>query len=308
MFGRCSFRSLSGGGAVAGGMVTTALALALAVPAAAQAPTTYRRAPGDTLRYHELTEGKSESKGQMGGTSSEIRREATVGLTFLGGDDAQAWFEALSASMKAQGRENAMPTEGVLNRPFALRFGANGEVQVEAGPGPGASIAQLFPKLPERPLAPGVEWADTSGDKRDTPDGAHVESQLVVRYRVLGDTAVAGGRALVIAAKGEGSSRRSSKGTDGASMESRTRTTETGRIVFSTDAGRLLSWEKTVERTGRTTARTGSEDHSAPMARNPNQRVEIGNAADRRATELHDRMHTLIELLPAPAKAAPATP
>ena len=300
----CSVGWLRGRSA-ASGLVTAALALALAAPVVAQTPTTYRRTPGDTLRYHELTESKSESKGPTGGSSTVARREATVGLTFLGGDEAQAWFEALSATMKSQGRESTMPTEGMLNRPFAVRFAANGDVQAIAGPGlGGGSITQLFLKLPERPLAPGVEWADTTGDKLDTPDGAHLESQLIVRYRVLGDTAVAGGRALVIVARGEGSSRRSSKGEGGASIESRTRTTETGRIVFSTDPGRLLSWDRTVERTGRTTTRTGAEDR-APMARNPNQRVEIAGAADRRATELHDRTRTLIELVPGQAKAAP---
>src|SRR5512141_937259 len=93
---------------------TLTLALALATPLAAQNATTYRHNPGDTLRYHELTEGRVDSN-VKGATSTESRREATAAFAFGAGDTTTAWFEAFNSVVKMQGRETATP--GPLNRP-----------------------------------------------------------------------------------------------------------------------------------------------------------------------------------------------
>ncbi len=298
--------SCSRRGVAAGGVLTAALALALALPAAAQTAA-YRRAPGDTLRYDELNESKSETKGpgpdgRGASSASESRRESTVALTFTGSDTAQAWFEAFSSTTKAQGRETSVSAEALVNRPFLLRFGANGAVQVLSGPtAPGfdgrALFGQFFLRLPDRPLAAGTEWADTIAGKQDNPDGSKFESQLIVRYRVVGDTALAGGKAVVIASKAEGTSKTTAN-TGAGSMETRTRTSGTGRVVFSTELGRMLSLEMTVDRTGRTMARSGTGDDQGAIGAigRPRGRVDMGGA-EARATELRSRTHTLIELV-----------
>lgn len=278
------------------------LALAFATPLAAQNATTYRRNPGDTLRYHELTESKVDSN-VKGATSTETRRDATAVFAFGAADTARAWFEAFAAVARMQGRETTSPAP--LNGPVVLLFRANGVLETpQAGTG-GNPFAVFFLRLPDRPLAPGVEWADTMGGKRDTPDGARQEMQYVVKYRVAGDTAVEGGKAFVITAKGDGvekATRTVGTGTE----EQRTRTSETGRIVFSAELGRLLSWDRTVERLGRTTTR-GGENLGPARAAHPNGRVDVGATPEmRNVMETHARTHTLIELLPAQQlKAAP---
>ena len=283
------------------------LALALATPLAAQNAPTYRRVAGETLRYHEVTEDKSEMNNPSGkgGSATENRRETTVVIAFGAGDTAQAWFEAFNATMKTPQGDMTAPTEGLLKKPFPLVFAADGAIQVPSGPQPARTVfARFFLKLPARPLAAGAEWADTMGGKRETPDGARAESKYIVKYKVTGDTALGGLKALAIALKGEGTSRITGKGQGGSSTQTRTRTTANGRILFSVELGRMLSSETTVERTGRMVVR-GDEGVSRGPA-HPTGRVDVGTAPETRGTETHARTHTLIELLPSEQmKAAP---
>lgn len=284
-----------------------ALALALAAPLTAQNVTTYRRSPADTLRYHEVTEMTS----QGGPVAGESRRESTVALTFPGGDTARAWLESLSATLKMGGQESAVPAEGVLKRPILLQLDPRGSVQAISGPTapgyvPQSQFARFFVKLPDRPLTAGAEWADTTAARPAGPNVPVSEALLIVRYKVVRDTVAAGGRAVVIEAKGDVSSRSTMAGDKGASIETRNTSSEKGRIVFSTELGRMVSWDRTIEHVSRRSVRGAPGENARTMARNPAEHIALPGA-DSRAAESRTRTHTLIELVgPEQLKAAPA--
>ncbi len=290
--------------AAAAALLCAGMAVLAASPLAAQG---YRRTPGDTLRYHLVEAGKLDMKGM---TSSENQRELTVAIAFGADGNARVWFEKFSAVMKAQGRE--MPVGGSpLNQPVDVAFGASGPAQTltnitdpGARGGPGAALGDVLPKLPAQPLAAGVEWADTVGGKRDLPDGGKVEMQYVEKYRVVGDTAFAGGKALVIVSRGEGTNKMTRTTADGTS-ETRVRTSETGRILFSAELGRLLGWERSVDTSSRTMMRgsnAGADAMSYGRTGGPRGLMKEASGG----AEGHGHLQTTIELLaPQQAKAAP---
>lgn len=288
---------------MANAALVSGLAVLLAAPLAAQG---YKRTPGDTLRYHVVDEGKIDPKGAP---STESRREMTVAVLFGTGDNAQVWLESFTSLMKMQGREMQMPG-GPLNRPVPATFGANGPAQTltnitEGGRGgPMSVLGEILPRLPAQALAVGVEWADTVGGKRDLPDGSKTEMQYIEKYKVMADTTVAGAKALVIATKGDGMNK-TTRTSDTGSMETRLRTTESGRILFSVEQGRVLSWERTVDTAQRMASRGGpAANETMGRVGNPN-----GLIRDRSNTggEARGRTQTVIELVGATGlKAAPA--
>jgi hypothetical protein len=233
------------------------VALALApLVATAQAPA-YDRAPGDTLRYVEVTDNVLEVDLPAGTSSSAMHHAATIALAFQPDDGAHAWYEALAIEVVQGDRTVPVATEEALDRTFRLRFPASGRVETLSTPSlPVEVIAvtdlrmqffDFFIPLPEEPLARGVTWMDTAEVER-AEDGETYRSRIEATFEVVGDTVVAGQPAWIIATESRHLVGFEAAAEGGATMRVALEGVETGRAVFA--AGRLVERRRAAELIG----------------------------------------------------------
>jgi hypothetical protein len=234
------------------------LAAAVALlPAAvdAQAPQ-YRRAPGDTLRYGEVTRAVSEITTPQGKMTLRSDHAARIAVAFAAGDTARAWYEALALRAAFPGGERVPQTAPLLGQPFVLTLGARGEVATLSVPAFPAEVAEttdlthqfndFFPKLPGVALRPGAAWTDTTRTETPNAAGRTLRTTRIGSYRVRGDTTVGGTRAVVIEARMR--NRLESSGpspTPGMTMNTLLEGTEAGTMVFAPGTGRMLRRART---------------------------------------------------------------
>lgn len=227
----------------------------LPVAVAAQAPE-YRRAPGDTLRYREVTRAVSEITSPQGQMTLRSDHDARIALAFAAGDTARAWYEALALRIAYPGGKREPKTGELLGRPFVLTLGPRGEVATLSVPPFPPEVAEstdlthqfndFFLKLPAVPLRPGAEWTDTTRTETPNAAGATLRTTRIGSYRVRGDTTIGGTRAVVIEARMQ--NRLESSGpspTPGMQMNTLREGTETGTMIFAPAAGRMIRRART---------------------------------------------------------------
>lgn len=236
----------------AGARVVRALVLAaLLLPAAAHAQ--YRRAPADTLHYREVTVASSELSAPSGALVAGSQHDARIAVVFAAGDTARAWYDSLSISSRLRGETISPDTRPVLGKPFVLRFDARGDVEtlsVPEWPESFEGVSDLthqfndfFVKLPAT-LRPGLEWADTARRERTNARGTMLRTTRTGRFRVRGDTTVAGVHAWVIETRMR--NRLESTGpAQGLTMVSTMEGDEEGTLLFSSERGVMVGRRRT---------------------------------------------------------------
>lgn len=222
-----------------------------AAPAAAQETPAYRRTPGDTLHFREVITGQVSITSAQGSAGATTSHDALIALTFLGGDTAQAWFEEISLGIETGGQSMNPPSDPLLDRPYTLRFTERGHVQTTKVPefpaqyGQMADLARQFDdfflRLPAQPLRAGLTWSDTVTMRDSTSETQMRRMRRIGRYRVTGDTTIAGERAMVIGATLE-TEIEATTPTPGQAAPARAELggSETATFFFAPDGGRFL--------------------------------------------------------------------
>ena len=250
------------------------LAAGVHADAAAQAPA-YARAPGDTLRYAERAEAYTRSSGADG--VIKFTHESRVAIAFAPGDTARAWFEWLRVAESGPDGEESAGAEGE-GLPFVLRFGPRGVDGTLSAPDFPESLDRVsdlrmqfvnfLPRLPGRPLAPGVAWADTLvvEDPSEAWKGRHVR---IISYRVAGDSAIGAVPVVVV----EFTARVDSRGRGGlhVAYDEVTEREERGRFYFAPGPGVLVR-----------RVRSGVETQVLTAVGDPDIRVDQQTAYDSR--------------------------
>lgn len=255
--------------------------------AAAQAPA-YRRAPGDTLRYHEVTSGTIEMRPASGTVSVQTEHDARVAVTFAAGDTARAWFEALMVSAAGPPLGERRPdTAPLLGRPYLLVFGPRGEVRTVRVPeippevlrvsDLSAEFTEFFPRLGSTPLAPGATWADTTTHQTTNAAGITVIGRRVGRYRVRGDSTIRGERvvAVEVGVETEVLSGSATPRPTGATTQSALKGEETGVFFFAPGSGRLIERRRTGRLAGSVTISAAGRSISIPQSFTYESRIEL---------------------------------
>lgn len=232
------------------------LAAAL-LPAAvhAQAPQ-YRRGPGDTLRYREVTRTFSVITSPRGPITLRNNHDARIALAFATGDTARAWYEALALRDTSPDGERVPQTGPLLGRPFVLTLGARGGVATLSVPPFPADVAEMtdlshqfadfFVRLPAVPLRPGVEWTDTTQSEAPNATGTTVRRTRIGSYRVRGDTTIGGSRAVVIETRMRNRMEWwGPSATPGRTLNTLLEGVETGTMVFAPASGRMIRRART---------------------------------------------------------------
>jgi len=152
--------------------LTTLVLLAGAAEVSAQV-LSYARPEGDTLRYRERTTEVRTMAWPERERVVTMSHAAETTLAFSGSDTAEASFDDLYIRLRTrpEGWLSEPLTDGAVGLPFVLRFGSAGHVEVAETPFfPQVLIdvsdlrwwfEDLFPPLPDRPLAVGETWVDT---------------------------------------------------------------------------------------------------------------------------------------------------
>ena len=270
-------------------VLAAALVLALA-PAlvCAQAPA-YRRAPGDTLRYREVTTGTVEARPAGGAAvSMKTSHDARIIVAFGAADTARAWFEALAVGIDGPQGERRPSAQALLGRPYTLVLGPRGEVQTVDVPAIPPEIAQVselaaqftdfFPRLPAVSFTPGTTWADTTRHQTTSPTGRTVIARRIGSYLVRGDSTVAGQRVAIVELRTEteilsGSSTPAAPGS--ASTQSALRGEETGVYWFAPETGRLVGRRRSGKLGGSITISGGGRQVSIPQTFTYESRIEL---------------------------------
>ena len=248
----------------------TALLALVALPAALAAqPATYRRTPGDTLRYREVTTADVTLRTPGGDVPVTIRQESLIAVTFAPGDTARAWYEELTLESGGPMGSQKPETAPILRQPFTLAFDARGQVRRLAVPTIPPAIRAMtdlrlqfddfFLRLPTQPLRHGLAWtdsiarADTDGDRSSRITG-------VASYRVERDTTVNGRRALVVSMRQR--VRIEGRGpVEGQPLtaESTVEGGDEGFYVFSPELGRVLGRARAGDMSGKVTLHGGPQ-------------------------------------------------
>ncbi|HEU4556187.1 MAG TPA: hypothetical protein VFS20_00010 [Longimicrobium sp.] len=260
----------------------------LAAAAHAQAPT-YRRAPGDTLRYREVTSGTVEAR-PGGGAAMSVKtsHDARIAVTFGAADTARAWFEALTMGVDGPQGERRPDAQALLGRPYTLVIGPRGEVRTVDVPPIPAEIAQVselaaqftdfFPRLPAGPLTAGTTWADTTRHQTTGATGRTVIARRIGSYHVRGDSTIAGQRVAIVEMRTEtellaGASTPAAPGS--ASTQSALRGEETGAFYFAPETGRLVGRRRSGKLGGAITISGGGRQVAIPQTYTYESRIEL---------------------------------
>ncbi|HET7461529.1 MAG TPA: hypothetical protein VFJ82_09770 [Longimicrobium sp.] len=255
--------------------------------ASAQAPA-YRRAPGDTLRYHEVTTGTVEMRPASGAVSVRTRHDARVAVTFGAADTARAWFEALSLSAAGPPLGERRPeTAPLLGRPYTFVLGPRGEARTVRLPEIPAEVlrvsdlsaefTEFFPRLSAGPLAPGATWADTASHQTTNAAGVTVIGRRIGSYRVRGDSTIRGERVVAVEVRTstEILSGAATPRASGATTQSSLKGEETGVFFFAPAGGRLVERRRTGRLAGSLTVTAGGRTLSIPQSFTYESRVEL---------------------------------
>ena len=262
------------------------LALVL-LPAAlhAQAPQ-YRRAAGDTLRYREVTRATSEITSPQGVFTLGSGHDARIAVAFARGDTARGWYEALTLRSEFPGGERAPATAPLLGKPFVLTMNARGDVQTLSVPDFPQEVSEasdlthqfndFFVRLPASALRPGLEWTDTTQRSTPTAAGRTVRTTRVGRFRVRGDTTVAGVRGVVVEARMNNRVETAGPSpTPGIELRTSQEGTEEGVFVFSPERGRFLARRRTGSLEGHIEFIGGPQPMKLPQKMKYESTVEI---------------------------------
>jgi hypothetical protein len=261
--------------------------LLLVVPGVvgAQAPE-YRRSPGDTVRYREVTNARVELALPHGPAAITTLHEADLALAFRGRDTALAWYDSLILA-QAGPRGNDLPsTDELIGLQFLLHFPPSGLVRTIRTPEFPRYISDMtdltqqfddfFISLPRRRLVPGLEWADTllrtsAGRPQDTFRGERVRS-----YRARGDTVVAGRRGVVIEVRQAMQVLTTSRLDDTTTVSTTLAGEESGVAVFAVGEGRMLARSRTGRLAGQLVIAAGRGNMEVP------QTYEYSSSIERR--------------------------
>lgn len=236
------------------------LVAALFVPmlgSTAEAQTTgpYRLGQRDTLHYREVSDSKTLIETPQGNVTVSNEHEATIGLRGAGPGRATAWYETLRLHMVGPTGEMSPSTDDILGRPYSLAFPSDGRVRMtEAPPIPDPIMAvtdlrhefdDFFVTMPPTRPSAGAMWQDTVRSEGSGPNGGTQSLEAIRRYKVRGDTSVAGVRALVVevASRFEAQSSAPMQGQP-ITVHSRLSGDETGIVLFDWADGRLLARTK----------------------------------------------------------------
>lgn len=250
-----------------------------AVSLAAQDPgSNYRRTPGDTLRYHEVTSSTTELTTPQGTVPLESSHDARMSIAFGTADTAYAWYDALKVSARSPQGERTPSTAGALGRPFVLLVDRQGTIQTASAPAfpeefEGVTdltrqFDDYWVPLRARALRTGAEWTDTLA-MRDSTDAGRVYAMHRVRsHRVRGDTVVGGERLVVLQITSKDSVDVSAPGArPGLSIRNVMRGTEQGIVLWSPQRGVLVSRSREGESSGEMHLLGGAQPIVMPMRR-----------------------------------------
>jgi hypothetical protein len=234
----------------------------------AQVATAYRFAPGDTIRYHERTDGRTEYRTPRGPVELRSEHDAVIALAGGVGDTTRAWYEQLRLRQIGGGEDKSPETGSLLGQPFSLRVSPRGEVTMLAAPPMPASLRgvtdlshqfdDFLIVLAGEPLRIGVAWADTvtlarPGSATENERSVHARS-----YRVVRDTLVDGVAAVVIDVRQRIRIEATAPGPQpGLVAHTVLEGVDTGIAVVAPSVGRLLGRTRTGSLSGRLTY-TGS--------------------------------------------------
>lgn len=238
--------------------VIAALAI---VPAAATAQNAYRRTPGDSLRYQEITKVVNTADTPAGPMKTEVDGEGATTFRFRTSDSVNVTLHMSKLTMKSPMGEMSPATGSLQGESFDMLMLARGHLIVLRTPKLPDEVAMLvsmqsplndfFVRLPQQPLRVGLVWADTTAHA-DTTSALRTSFKRIARYKVEKDTVVNGQNAWLITGAGEGSMESAGNMVQGGMdmqihvvMETR----DTDRAIFSSN-GFMLSREVRTEQTG----------------------------------------------------------
>ena len=217
--------------------------------------TTYRRSSTDTLRYHEVTLGSIAITLPQGSVALRHKFDSSINLLLNPGESARAWYEALAIEATSEQGVKKPSTADILGQPFTLNIDARGNVKVLTTPTFSKEIDgvsdlrhqfdDFLIRLPAKPLARNLEWSDTSKIGNTDSTGKYSRLTAAVRYRVLSDTTVNGERGVVIMML-QNLTLESGGPLEGQPLNAVSVMTgrDSGTVVFSVSAGRMLARER----------------------------------------------------------------
>src|SRR5688572_2770468 len=170
--------------------------------AAAQSGT-YRRTPGDTLRYRSTMSGVTDTEGSPTGPMQiSMTGETTMVLAFAPADTVRLWMEKGSMKMTSPMGAMSPPLDAMLNKQWIARMTSNGKMNLVTKPAlptdgmPGGDVLgalmpqamQLFPVLPAEPLRVGLSWPDSAETRTKMHTGGETVARTTLTYTVVSDS------------------------------------------------------------------------------------------------------------------------
>ncbi len=236
--------------------------LAMLMPGAAAGQSgPYRLPAGDTIRYHEVTNGETRIRTPQGDIASSTEHDARIGLVGSAPGSARAWFETLRLRALGPNGDQQPATTELLSRPYELAFSPRGQVEVRGTPEFPASIAAItdlthqffdfFAVMPEGQPRPGMVWQDTIRTVSGVAPDSTQLNESIRRFEVRGDTTAYGVSATVI----DVTARLRMEGTMPLPGQPLTVTTmltgeDSGMILFDWSRGRMLYRSRNGEMAG----------------------------------------------------------
>lgn len=235
-------------------------ALALMLPAGVMGQEPYRRTPGETLRYREITVDTSVTQFPGGELLFFLRTESALRITFRGGDSAEARYEALRVEMGSPQGSLAPAISPAEWAPFVLRVEGSGRVVVDSLPEVEAEVAQVFdPRfqfedflvtIPPGELVTGRRWADTVGSETTAQVGTWSRSQIIRRYQVVGDTIAPECRCTMIWTESDLTMEIRAPAAPSRHSETRYTGIESGMVLWDGTRGQMMTRGRTAQLTG----------------------------------------------------------
>ena len=238
----------------------------------------YRFPPNDTVRYHEVTEGRIELRPPQGPVIINTRHDAKIALATARGDTVTAWYEELTLSTTSPQGEWHPSTSAALRLPFRHVFTRAGQVRTVSAPSFPTDISShtdldrqfedFFISLPTSVLRPGITWTDTventtSGSPQDTFQSRHIRHYRALRDTVLADHV----KAIVIAVEQEITIRSSSPMKNApVTIFTQLQGREEGTAVFTPAAGRLITRVRRGRLNGEQVLRGEGREMKVPMS------------------------------------------
>ena len=265
-------------------IVLAVLGLALAT-AAAEAQTVYGRSAKDTLRFREVTHSEVKMTMPQGEVVVPIDHDATIGVVFLPGDSARAWYDSLRLTVSSPAGLITPETGSLLRKPFALKFDGRGRTAVTLAPEfpealQGVSdlshqFDDFFMRLPAQPLKVGLTWTDTSA-RTDSTGGKLIRINTIANYRVERDTTVGSEAAMYVSVK-----QQTTMFTDapvpGQDMRMQSNMTggDEGYYLFAPKSGRMLGRQRKGQLSGDTVMSGAMGTMSMGQAMSYTSRIDV---------------------------------